>query len=225
MFARRDRKLETFRAEAKIEYRGPAQHFRSSQLIAVKTPASVRIDVMNPFGVSYTVATDGRNLVAFDRRKKIYYAGSATMQNIRRYTGVPLSPAELASLIRGLPPPLGAERGGVVERADGAWLWRRRLSSGAHLEVWLDLQYWDPVRMRVVDAARGQSVEATFGDYQDLDGIRVARSMTVLFADGATLELEYQKVWRRIDLPPEAFSIQRPAQAAVVNMDEEGGGG
>ncbi len=225
MLERRDRRLGSFRAEAKLDYRSPTQHFRSSQMIAVLAPASVRIDVMNPFGVSYTVATDGERLAAFDRRKKIYYEGKATAENIRHYTGVPLSPSELAALVRGLPPLLGADRGGSVESADGAWLWRRSLPHGGSFELWLDLEYWDPVRLRVIDARSGREVEVTYFDYLDLDGVRVARRMAVSFSDGGKLGLTYQNVWRKVDLTPEAFRIQRPEQAAVVDMDKESAGG
>lgn len=225
MLARRDRRLASFRAEAKLDYSSPTQHFRSSQVIAVRAPDSIRIDVMNPFGVSYTVATDGQRLAAFDRRKKVYYEGTATPENVRHYTGVPLSPTELAGLVRGLPPLLGTDRAGTVERVEGAWLWRRSLPRGGSVELWLDFENWEPLRMRVVDAGSGHDVEATFDDYRDLDGVRVAHGMAVSFGDGGKLELSYKNVSRKADLAPDAFRIQRPEQATVVDMDKEGAGG
>jgi len=225
MLARRDRKLGAFRAEAKLDYRSSTQRFRSSQVIAVLAPSSIRIDVMNPFGVSYTVATDGQRLAAFDRRKKVYYEGRATAENIRHYTGVPLSPTELAAVVRGLPPLLGADRAGKVENSDGVWLWRRRLPRGGSLELWLERANWDPVRMRVTDSPYGQNLDATFSDYREVNGIRVARRMTVAFADGSKLDLSYENVWRKVDLMPEAFRIQRPPQATVIDMDGQGAGG
>src|SRR6266852_4619196 len=64
----RDKALATFRAQARLDYTSPQQSFRSTQVVVVRAPASARIDVMNPFGVSYTVATDGKQISAYDRR-------------------------------------------------------------------------------------------------------------------------------------------------------------
>lgn len=219
LLARRDRRTGEFRAEAHIEYRSPQQHFHASQLIAVRAPASIRIDVMNPFGISYTVATDGQRLAAFDRRKKVYYEGWAGADNIHQYTGVPLSASDLATLIRGLPPSFGAGRGGTIARTEGGWLWRRGLPRGGTIELWLDFANWDPVRLRVVDGVH--DMDATFSDYQDVTGTRVPKHMEVAFADGGKLQLSYDKMSRKVDLAEDAFRIQKPEQATVVDMDKE----
>lgn len=224
LIARRDRRLGVFRGEAHIEYQSPTQHFRSSQIIAVRAPSSIRIDVMNPFGVSYTVATDGRRLAAFDRRKKVYYEGWAGADNIREYTGVPLSAADLAMLVRGVPPSFGAAaRGGRIQRTETGWLWSRNLPRGGVIELWVDFANWDPVRLRVSDGVH--DMDATFGDYQDLNGLNFPRHMEVSFIDGGKLELSYHKMSRKLELAADAFRIQRPEQVTFVDMDKQKGTG
>ncbi|HYC56487.1 MAG TPA: DUF4292 domain-containing protein [Candidatus Binatia bacterium] len=223
--ARRDQELASFRGQARLDYQGSKQRFKSSQVVVVQAPQSIRIDVMNPFGVSYTVATDGARLAAFDRREKVFYEGSAHASNFHRFTGVPLGAPELAALIRGLPPQLGAAKGGTVVKVSDGWEWTRQLPGGATLDMVVDFDHLEPLRLRMRGAPGSQDVEAAFGDYRDVTGVRVPFWIYVTFADGSALTLTYKSVQREVALAGDAFVLDRPPKARVVNIDSESAGG
>lgn len=221
----RDRSLSRFRAQARLDYNSPEQSFRSTQVVVVRAPASARIDVMNPFGVSYTVATDGKQLSAFDRRKNVFYHGKAEPDRFRHFIGIPLGANELAALLRGLPPALGESRWAAVQAVEGGWLLQRRLGGGGKQEVVVEASSFVPLRVKISGDRDRHDVEVKYSDYRDVSGVVVPHRIEVSFRDGSHLELVYKSVQRDVALNEEAFRIDRPAGSRFVNIDTEGGGG
>lgn len=221
----RDQALSRFRAQAQLDYRSPERNFRSTQVVVVRGPASARIDVMNPFGVSYSVATDGKHLFAYDRRQSVYYHGTAQAESFERFIGIPMEAADFASVLRGLPPGLGDQRWSAVVPTEGGWLVRRRLGTGGVLDLIVDAATLEPVRVRISEDRERREVAAQFGDYRDVAGVTVAHAIEVSFKDGTHLEIVYKSVQRDVVLREEAFRIDRPAGARVVEIGAGGGGG
>ncbi|MFN2377518.1 MAG: DUF4292 domain-containing protein [Candidatus Binatia bacterium] len=221
----RDKALATFRAQARLEYNSPEQSFRSTQVVVVRAPSSARIDVMHPFGVSYSVATDGKALSAFDRRQSVYYQGKAEAESFRRFIGIPMGASDFAAVLRGLPPGLGDTRWAAVHPVEGGWQLRRRLGSGGILEFVLAADSLQPIRMKISGDPDRREVEAKYSDYRDVDGVAVPHRVEVSFTDGSRLDMEYKSVQRGVVLPEGAFRIDRPGGARFVNIDTEGGGG
>src|SRR5262249_21246352 len=139
----------TFRGQAQLDYRSPEQSFRSTQVVVVRGPASARIDVMNPFGVSYTVATDGKLLSAYDRRQSVFYQGTAGADSFRRFIGIPMGAADFASVLRGLPPGIGEQRWSAIAAVEGGWLVRRRLGTGGILDLVVAATTLEPLRVKI----------------------------------------------------------------------------
>lgn len=219
-----DRAVARFRAQAKLDYRSPEQSFRSTQVVVVRGPSSARIDVMNPFGVSYSVATDGKKLSAYDRRQGIYYQGLAQAESFRRFIGIPMGSSDFAAVLRGLSPGLGDSRWSAVAAVEGGWLMRRRLGSGGVLELVVDAITFLPVRVKISGDRDRHEVEVTYGDYRDVAGVSVPHQIAVSFKDGSRLDLVYKSVQRDVVLPEDAFRIDRPAGARFVDIDTGGGG-
>jgi outer membrane lipoprotein-sorting protein len=214
-----DRAVTTFRAQAKLDYTSPQQGFKSTQVVVVRGPASARIDVMNPFGVSYSVATDGKKLTAFDRRQSVFYQGLAQSESFRKFIGIPMGAGDFAAVLRGLPPGLGDTRWSAVAAAEGGWLMRRRLGTGGTMELVVDATSLLPVRVKISgDKARHQ-VAVGYSDYKDVAGIFIPHRIEVSFKDGSKLDLVYKSVQRGVVLPLDAFLIDRPAGSRVVNID------
>ncbi len=221
----RDRALSRFRAQARLDYTSPQQSFRSTQVIVVRGPSSARIDVMNPFGVSYTVATDGKQLSAFDRRKRVYYQGHAVADSFRHFIGIPMGASELAAILRGLPPALGEARWAAVQAVEGGWMMQRRLGGGGLQEVVVDATSLVPLRVKISGDRDRHDVEVKYSDYREVTGVWVPHRVEVNFKDGSHLDLVYKSVQRDVNLSDEAFRMERPAGARVVNIDTEPGGG
>ena len=220
----RDRALTRFRAQARLDYRSPQQSFRSTQVVVVRAPSSARIDVMNPFGISYTVATDGKMLSAFDRRQSVFYQGHAQADSFRHFIGTPLTANELASVLRGLPPALGETRWGAVQPVPGGWLMQRRLAGGGLQQVVVDGTSLIPLSVKITGDRERHDVEVKYSDYRDVTGVVVPFRIEVSFRDGSDLELVYKSVQRDVLLSEDAFRLDRPAGSRFVNIDTEGGG-
>lgn len=219
-----DRAVASFRAQAKLEYNSPEQSFRSTQVVVVRGPSSARIDVMNPFGVSYSVATDGKKLTAYDRRQGIYYHGLAQAESFRRFIGIPMGSSDFAAVLRGLSPGIGDARWSAVVGVEGGWLVRRRLGSGGVLELVIDATSLLPIRVKISGDRDRHEVEVTYADYRDVDGVSVPHQIQVSFKDGSRLHLAYKSVQRGVVLREDAFRIDKPPGARLVNIDNGSGG-
>jgi outer membrane lipoprotein-sorting protein len=211
--------LANFRGQAHLVYEGPQGTTKSSQMIAVQSPDRVRIDVMSPFGPSYTVAAYGDRLRAYDRGEKILYVGAATLENLRRYTRVPLKVEVLAQLIRGLPPMSAGTRSGRVEAGATTWLWEADLGQGGTLRVELDRQDLRPLRASVTAATPAEALFLEFEQYADVGGVEVPHRIRARLGDGGVVELEYSRIWRAVQLTATAFQIDPPPGVRVVGMD------
>ncbi len=222
---KQDVAVTTFRGQAKLDYSSPQQSFKSTQVVVVKSPSSARIDVMNPFGVSYSVATDGKKLTAYDRRQSVYYQGLAQSESFRKFIGIPMGAGDFAAVLRGLPPGLGDTRWSAVVAAEGGWLMRRRLGTGGVMELVVDATSLLPVRVRISgDKARHQ-VDVAYGEYKDVAGVFIPHLIEVRFKDGSHLNVLYKSIQRGVVLSLDAFLIDRPAGARVVNIDGAGAPG
>jgi len=215
----RDRALARFRGQARLDFHSPEQSFKSTQVVVVRAPSSTRIDVMNPFGVSYTVATDGRTLSAYDRRQSVFYEGHAQSDSFRHFIGIALGPSELASVLRGLPPNLGEQRWLSVSATEGGWLLRRRLATGGILELVVQTGSLVPLSVKISADRYRRDVEIRYDDYREVTGIFVPHRIEVTFKDKTHLELTYKSIQRDVALADEAFRIEHPPGARFVNID------
>ncbi len=104
--------------EGKIDYFGKQGRVRGSLLFLAASPESVRLDVVSPFGATVsTLTSDGRKFALYDLRQKQFLYGPANACNLGRFTGVPMPPHALVSLLRGEPPLL------VHEPAQASLIW------------------------------------------------------------------------------------------------------
>lgn len=218
----REQSLASFRGQARLVYEGPQGTAKSSQIIAVQSPDRVRIDVMSPFGPSYTVAAYGDRLRAYDRGEKVLYVGSATAENLRKYTRVQLKIDVLARLIRGLPPLINGDAAGHVEAEGAAWRWESRVEPRGLLRVDLDRGDLRPLRASFTASTALDSLSVEFDQYEDVDGIAVPHRIRARLGDGGQVELEYSRIWRAVQLTDTAFQIDPPSGVRVVGMDVEG---
>ena len=215
----REAALATFRGQAHLVYDGPQGTTKSSQMIVVQSPDRVRIDVMSPFGPSYTVAAYGDRLRAYDRGEKILYVGSTTPENLRKYTRVPLEITVLAMLIRGLPPMIAGADSGRVSAGAGSWLWDVGLEGGGSLRVEFDRDQLRPLRASLTGASPSDSLSVEFEEYRDVSGVDVPHRIRARLGEGGLVELEYSRIWRAVQLTATAFQIDPPSGVRVVGMD------
>ncbi|MGO8998462.1 MAG: hypothetical protein ACLQVI_34515 [Polyangiaceae bacterium] len=94
-------------ANAKIDHFGKQGRVRGDLLMFAAAPASLRMDVVSPFGVTVaTLTSDGSRFALADLRDKRFYVGPASACNIARLTTVPMPGHVLVELLRGQAPVL-----------------------------------------------------------------------------------------------------------------------
>jgi outer membrane lipoprotein-sorting protein len=218
--AARDAALAAFRGQARLTYEGPDGNFKSSQMIVVRAPNNMRIDIMGPFGPSYTVASDGRMLTAYDRGEKIVYTGSATDEHVARYTRVALSIPTLVALLRGLPPVPAYSQASVSRRSDG-WGLALVLADGGTMETVFDFDTRAPKTVKLSGSHLGSQVEAVFGDFRNVGGLSTPHSVEVIIDNGSRARLQYDKIWRDVSISDSAFIIKAASGVRHVDMDEQ----
>lgn len=212
--------LKRFRGQARLKYESPQGSGRTSQMIVVEEPDRIRIDFMSPFGPTYTVAANGQTLVAYDRGEKVLYRGAPTPNNVLQYTRVAAGIPLLASLMRGLPPEL--ERKGMASVSDtpDGWALQVDLTGGGTLTVVFDRASLDPVAVSIFGAAYGGDIDASFTDYEEIDGVSIPHQVNAKFPGGGEVELKYSRIWwRNVGLTDDAFTIEAPPGVSVVDMD------
>lgn len=214
----RDAALASFQGQGRIDYQGPDGKVRSSNMVVVKAPDKVRIDFRSPFSITYTVVSDGTELVAYDRGAKVLYRGTPTPENVGRYTRVPVDVAMLASLVRGLPPVPAKAGEGDIGRVPEGWRWERPLAGGGRLAIVFDPTDLRPVSARLI-GSRGADFTAYFEEYEVVDGLPVAHKIRAELPNGGKVELLYSTIWRDREHTDAAFRLDPPAGVRVVSMD------
>jgi len=110
-------------AAAKIDHFGKQGRIRGDLLLMVTMPASIRMDIVSPFGASLaTLTSDGAAFALSDLRDKRFYVGPASACNIARLTTVPIPGHVLVDLLRGQAPILKQAPGSTpLSSMDLAW--------------------------------------------------------------------------------------------------------
>lgn len=99
--------LRGVRGEAKIDHMSEKGRIRGNLMFFAVEPASVRFDVVSPFGVTLaTLTSDSKRFTMNDLREKKFLEGPASACNIARLTQVPIPGHALVSLLHGEAPVL-----------------------------------------------------------------------------------------------------------------------
>lgn len=147
-------------ATTKIDHFGDGGRVRATLLLFAKSPSSLRMDAVSPFGVTLaTLTANGKNFSLADLRDKRFYRGPAEDCNIARLTGVPVPGHALVSLLRGDAPLLRHEPGATTLTWDsnGYYVVGVPSTREAHEEVRLGVhpddfgKPWNQQRLRLLE--------------------------------------------------------------------------
>jgi hypothetical protein len=222
----------TAKLKVSVAARAPSEEsaqLSTSQAVLVRAPASFRLESLSPFGVSYVVASDGRELAVLAPSDGYVYRGDAGARTIGAATGVPAEAHEVASLLLGLPP---------VPALDEASAWVSTEAPraadpelGPHAAVVLHAPSRDApgetivVGFGVMEGAASTErvpvsferigrdgeilLRARFGAFRRIDGATVA-SLVSVEAPGSEVELKYRDLSLASSLESESFVIMTP---------------
>jgi hypothetical protein len=205
--ARRDA-VGSLRARARVKAGLAALWTR--EVLLVRRPDCLRIDVLSPFGLALAVGAQGPVLWAYPPAERTRYEGPSTPENLQRFLGAAVTVPDVVDVLLGGPParePVAPAT--VASERDGRSRLTVPLADGVQT-IW-----FAPGTLDVVAAeeahADGAALRVTFAEHRD----GFPRAVTVS-ATGSDVEarLAYDAV--EVNAPVDATLCAPPAAGRVL---------
>ena len=212
--------LQSLRAWARLSYESPEESRKVKQLLIAERPDRLRMELFSPFGAVFVLAAADGRLAAYDRGTSTVYRGAATAANLQRYTQVGLPVDDAVALLLGAPPTGDGDDRVVSADGDDIKLWWE--TAGGARAAWFSPAL-EPLRYEEHAEDGRVLLRATYGDYQPIDGVRVALQVgfelpqTPLRVGIALSDIEVNP-----PLPPTVFAFETPAGSRLVDLDRGG---
>jgi outer membrane lipoprotein-sorting protein len=168
--SRRDQQIESMRTSAVMEYRGGGRDLKAREEIAMRRPASLRVEALAPFGVALVVAARDGHLQIFEPSKNTLMNGTATAATLDRFARIPMAPRDAVRLLMGIAPPLSNSSPPVsVTTVDGMLVATYREANGNERDLGFEGGELVLVRERL--AGGELNYEVRYHDYHDIGGV------------------------------------------------------
>ncbi|WP_316348290.1 DUF4292 domain-containing protein [Desulfuromonas acetoxidans] len=198
-------------AEVKVTQQG--KHWSTTQGLLVERPLRLRVDAINFFGqLLFQMAVSGPDLQAYVPSDNQYYSGMATLDKVQRFTGLPLSVADLvASLLYSLPPGV-LESGEVVAQPRGLDF---VVAPGVRYEVEFTGRLLHRVCYRIDDYMMYDILYSKWGE----DGFPRRIELSV---DSSLTQvvIQFEDVEINPQIKAEKFQLTIPERAELMPLDE-----
>lgn len=214
--------LRSLRAVAAIELHDGGRAVHGRQVVLLAPPTRLRFDILGPFGVVLQVTADGERVRAFDRGTQTFYAGRASSANLARFTRIDLRVREVVGLLVGTPVAKRQIDAATIDFEPATALWRvtSPLDGGGVEHLWVEAETLRPLRCEVVAANGTRRYDATFGQYESLDGVAVPRRITLSAPSSEiVVSLSYSDLELNPALGEDLFRFEPPAGATLVDLD------
>lgn len=212
--------IRALTAEVGVSGSAGGHRLRGRLLAGVDMPESARLEAVAPFGqplfIFATTGGDATLLLPRDRRVLTHARPQEVLEAV---TGVPLGAADLYTTLTGCPQAYSFAQGvaygddwRVIRASGGLWktLYVRRQAAGQPWRLAAVLR--DDVSWRVeyldYEDARPRSIRLT------------GRGSQSTGSADFNLTLTLSQIETKVSLPPEAFTIQIPADAEPITLEE-----
>lgn len=211
-------RVRSVRGEVRVRVKAQGKSGSVSAFAAAKKPDRVLVQTLDFFGnTAAELAAAGGELSLYDARERVVYRGAATPENLARLVPIPLSPAELATLLCGSAPlldgePVRATPGrGWVELEIAAGPRRQVLRIGPRAAVLSS-------SLSVADGGTG-AYQATFGERDVVRGEQFPGEV-VLTAPEVSMRVTWSEPEPGAALEDALFAPRLPRGARVVDLAE-----
>ena len=208
----------TLSCDARAFVDAPQNGGRYSLHLAVKRPASIRMEAISPMGDPAAVLVADRGKFALlDLRENVFYRGPSTPENLSRLIPAPLRDDEIVSLVTGDVPELPDSRpDSAVREGDGYRLvvsspqLRQEVMLGGDLRV---------LAVRRMDAAGNLLWRVTLDEHDDSSGVDVPRLFHLEAPpQRITLDLRLRNILTGKPPPSGAFLLGAPPGMRVEEV-------
>jgi len=183
--AERDRALVSLQTSAVMEYSSGNDHVKAREDIAVRRPASLRVEARSPFGIALIVAAQDTRLQIFEPSKNTLLRGTADAATLARFARIPMAPRDAVGLLMGIVPEAQntSPPDGVTSEGDMTVLTYAE-PDGGRRELGFKDAHLAMVRKRTADGA--VAFEIRYADYHDIGGVMFAYKVDADFPLVAT---------------------------------------
>jgi hypothetical protein len=204
------RDVRSITAELGLSGRVGRTKLRGRALIGVAAPDSIRLEALAPFGppVFVLAATGGRATLLLPRDDRVL-TDTPPEQIVEALTGVRIDPSSLRSALAGC----GIELGTVA-------------GARGYGDEWLAIENraGDLLFLQTMEGAwrvRGARTAAFTLTYDEVGPVRPARLTLRAAGDvPAEVRLRLSQVETNVELGPDAFDVQVPADALPLSLEE-----
>lgn len=208
----------SLRAALRLSLDSPQFRFRRPQRLALRRPASLRVEVVGLFGqLAAVLVTDGVTYQSFDASRKEIESGNVESDLLWRLARIDLQPEEAVDLLLGAPLPSAEASlsGAFTAPGEGVSLEFRAADGLLRERIGFDAR--GQLREFVRFGPRGGVAwQAAFSDYRDVSGERFAFDVRLRFpAVDAEAVLRFDAASLGLELDDELFALQFAAGAAV----------
>ncbi len=206
-------------ADAVMDYAGGGQHVKVREEMAIKRPASLRVQAMTPFGVAAVVAANGTTVTIYQSSDNTFYRGAATADTLSRFARIPLPPEQAVKLLMGLLPESESYfvRPASVRTEDDLVIGTYDLPGGETDE----LGFADGQLRLVRTRGRGSDYEVTYSEYHDIGGLEFAHRLDAGFLNtGTHLDVRYSNVIVNPVINNSQFVLVPQGAARVIDLDQ-----
>jgi outer membrane lipoprotein-sorting protein len=215
----RSRRLDAMQADAVMDYSGGGQHVKVREEMAIKRPASLRVQAMTPFGVAAVVAANGTTVTIYQSSDNTFYRGAATADTLSRFAQIPLPPEQAVKLLMGLLPEnenYFAKPASV--RTDGDLVVATYDLPGGETD---ELGFANGQLSLVRTRGPGINYEVSYSDYHDIGGLEFAHRLEAKFLNtGTHLNVKYSNVIVNPTINNSEFLLVPQGSARVIDLDQ-----
>jgi len=211
--------LKSLRALAGVYYSGRDGKGSFQEVVLVHRPDRLRLETLSPMGAVLILTASADEITGFHTREGVFYRGKSSVENLYRFTQIPLGVEEVTAVLMGLPPVNGA--GGW--KNEGASI-ARDLGAGWKETVTFHPSQSLPIRWQRLDPAGKVEMSARFSEFVTTPAGQFPLKIVLEApAQQRRLEITYKEPELNVDLASALFIQQKPDNAREVALDSLGG--
>jgi outer membrane lipoprotein-sorting protein len=197
------------RALADIDLHRGGQRERMTGVVLARAPASLRFEVLSPFGQPVLVAVvhDGR-LTAYDAAANEAMIGAATAETTARLLGLPFEPHDLVAVVSGYAVPPPDLRIGEIMPPDDLGPSLALVGAFHEQRIWMDFDTGVVRQLQIVGGRAAATVTYLRDSEGQMTGFDVSAAERYV-----TGTVRYRDVATGVGLDAERFALTLPKDA------------
>lgn len=204
---------------AKVRVRGPEKSLSGTQVIIAEKSDHLRAETLSPFGSPLLLlAADGDKLGVLLTAQNLYYTGTATPENLRRFIRIPLRLADLVSILLYQPPLINVKSAAAFQLEEGGWMLlctappRRQELIFSPSRQLVEVRYF---------AQDNLFLKIAYGEFMEERDYFPSVFEIDLPEQQTTASLEFADPSINGELRPDIFQMTPPTGATVITLDDE----